>query len=367
MTTLSGPGAAEDAVSARRRSTMRDVAALAGVSVKTVSRVVNDEPGVSEELLTKVRRAAHQLDYRPDFSASNLRRSDRRTATIGLMVEDVANEFSAAVHAGVEEAARERGVAVLTASVADDPARERDAVEAFSARRVDGLVVIPSGFDESLSWSERDIGMPLVFVDRAPRGIATDCVLTNNREGARRGVEHLQEHGHRDIAFLGGIARLDTAQERYDGFLDALAGAGVAVRPDWVHRDLRNPEQASQAVRSMVTAPSKPTAIFAAQNLLAMGAFRALREAGLNHSIALVGFDDFALADMLDPAVTVIAQEPRTIGYRAAELLFDRMDAQSTNGNGGGATVHREPTSYVVPSQLIVRESSLIPPRELAL
>ena len=359
MTTLSGLGSAEDAGLARRRSTMRDVAALAGVSVKTVSRVVNSEPGVSEALLIRVRRAADQLDYRPDLSASNLRRADRRTATIGLMVEDVANEFSAAVHAGVEEAARARGVAVLTASIADDPARERDAINAFSARRVDGLVVVPSGFDESLPWSERDIGMPLVFVDRAPRGIATDCVLTNNREGARWGVEHLQGLGHRDIAFLGGVARLDTAQERYDGFLDALGRAGIAVRPDWVHRDLRNPEQASQAVRSMVTAPSKPTAIFAAQNLLAMGAFRALREAGLNHSIALVGFDDFALADMLDPAITVIAQDPRTIGHRAAELLFERMDGDA---DGVSGVVHREPTSYVVPSQLIVRESSLIPP-----
>lgn len=354
MTTLSGPGSVEDLGPARRRSTMRDVAALAGVSVKTVSRVVNDEPGVSEELLAKVRRAAEQLDYCPDFSASNLRRSDRRTATIGLMVEDVANEFSAAVHAGVEEAARARGVAVLTASIADDPARERDAVNAFSARRVDGLVVVPSGADESMLWNERDIGMPLVFVDRAPRGVAIDCVLTNNREGARRGVEHLHEYGHRDIAFLGGVARLDTAQERYDGFLDALAGAGIAVRPDWVHRDLRNPTQASQAVRTMVTAPSRPTAIFAAQNLLAMGAFRALREAELNRSVALVGFDDFALADMLDPAVTVVAQDPRTIGYRAAELLFDRMDASGQE--------LREPTSYVVPSRLIVRESSLISP-----
>ena len=358
MTTLSGQGSVSDRAIGRRRSTMRDVAALAGVSVKTVSRVVNAEAGVSPELLARVRRAAEQLDYRPDFSASNLRRSDRRTATVGLMVEDVANEFSAAVHAGVEEAARARGVAVLTASIADDPTRERDAVRALAHRRVDGLIVVPSGAADSSLWNERDIGVPIVFVDRAPRGVAADCVLTNNNEGTRKGVTHLIERGHRHVAFLGGVAHLDTAQERYEGFADALAMAGVPVRPNWVFRDLRSPDEATEAVRAMLAAPAndRPTAIFAAQNLLSMGAFRALREAGLNRSVALVGFDDFALADMLDPAITVIAQDPRAIGQRATELLFERMEADDDPSSS------REPASYVVPSWLIVRESSLIPP-----
>lgn len=170
MTTLSGNGPASNTRSVRRRSTMRDVAVLAGVSLKTVSRVINAERGVSAELIAKVQRAADQLDYRPDFTASNLRRADRRTSTVGLLVADVANEFSAAVHAGVEEAARGRNMAVLTASIADDPVRERDVVRAFSSRRVDGLVVVPSGGDQSAQWNERDIGVPVVFVDRAPAG-----------------------------------------------------------------------------------------------------------------------------------------------------------------------------------------------------
>ena len=351
MTTLSGHGRVNDLESGRQRSTMRDVASLAGVSVKTVSRVINAEPGVSEELLARVRRAAEQLDYRPDFSASNLRRADRRTSTMGLMVEDVANEFSSAVHAGVEDAARERGIAVLTASIAGDASRERDAVRALASRRVDGLIVVPSGAADSSVWSEGDVGIPIVFVDRAPRGVAADCVLTNNNDGTRAGMAHLLDRGHRRIAFLGGVARLDTAQERYEGFADALAAAGIPVRPDWVVRDLRNPDDASAAVRTILASDDRPTAIFAAQNLLSMGAFRALREAGVNRSIALVGFDDFALADMLDPAVTVVAQDPRTIGRRAAELLFERMADGSDS-----------PRRLVVPSRLIVRESSLIPP-----
>jgi LacI family transcriptional regulator len=330
---------------------MRDVAALAGVSVKTVSRVINDEAGVSEHLLTRVRRAAEQLDYRPDFSASNLRRADRRTSTLGLLVEDVANEFSAAVHAGVEDAARGRGIAVLTASIADDATRERDAVRALAHRRVDGLIVVPSGAADSSLWNDREVGIPIVFVDRAPRGVTADCVLTNNYDGTVEGMRHLLQSGHRDIAFLGGVSHLDTAQQRYEGYTGALADAGVAMRPQWVARDLRSPNEATEAVRTMLANDPRPTAIFAAQNLLSMGAFRALREAGSNRTIALVGFDDFALADLLDPAITVVAQDPRAIGRRAAELLFERM------ADGSDA-----PRRLVVPSRLIVRESSLIPP-----
>jgi len=381
MTTLSGSGSASNARSPRRRSTMRDVAALAGVSLKTVSRVVNAESGVSPDLTARVRKAAEQLAYRPDFTASNLRRADRRTGTIGLMVEDVGNEFSATVHAGVEDAANERGVAVLTASTAVNPDRERDVVRAFSSRRVDGLVAVPSGGDDSSLWIERDIGVPLVFVDRAPKGVVADCVLTNNREGTHEAIAHLAVQGHRKIAFLGGVSRLETAQDRYEGYIDALTAAGLPTHPSWVLRDLRNPEQATDATRLLLELSDPPTAIFAAQNLLCMGAFRALAHAHLQHSIALAGFDDFALADMLDPAVTVVAQDPRNIGYRAAELLFERMDADAGVTSGGASTGSRSADNddairgggsskitrhHRVPSRLIVRESSLIPPRERA-
>lgn len=359
MTTLSQAAGAQAGAVPRRRSTMRDVAALAGVSLKTVSRVINRESGVSAELIGRVQRAADQLDYRPDFTASNLRRADRRTSTVGLMVEDVANEFSAAVHAGVEDAARGRSMAVLTASIADDPVRERDVVRAFSSRRVDGLVVVPSGGDHKALWNERDIAVPLVFVDRAPRGVSADCVLTNNREGTIEGVEHLLAAGHRDIAFLGGVSRLDTAQERYEGYLDAMAQARLAVRPQWVHRNIRNVDDATDVMRHVLAGEQRPTAVFAAQNLIAMGVFRALREADLHHRIALVGYDDFALADMLDPSITVVAQDPRAIGYRAAELLFERMNDDATAQPSGS---ERQPRVHVVPSHLIVRESSLIPP-----
>lgn len=330
---------------------MRDVAALAGVSLKTVSRVVNREPGVSAELIARVERAAEQLDYRPNLTASNLRRADQRTATIGLLVEDVANPFFADVHRGVEEVAREHGVAVMAASLDRDPESEQDLVAAFASRRVDGLILGPTASEQGYLTRELRSGWPIVAIDRLPRGVSVDVVLTNNQEATREGVSHLLSHGHTSIAYIGGDSRLSTAHERYDGFLDAMMEAGVAVRPDLVQFDAHAADEALIIARRLLALDDRPTAIFSAQNLITMGVFRALREADLHRKVALVGFDDFLFADLLEPAVTVVAQDARAIGHLAAELLFRRIASQG------------EPTgTYVVPSRLIIRGSGEIRP-----
>lgn len=333
---------------------MRDVAALAGVSLKTVSRVVNREPGVSEELAGRVNRAAEQLDYRPNLTASNLRRADRRTGTVGLLVEDVANEFFSSIHRGVEEVARERGVAVIAASLDKDPALERDLVAAFASRRVDGLILAPTAPEQGYLTTELRSGWPMVCIDRTPRGVHIDAVVTDNREAAAAGVAHLLAQGHTRIAFVGGESNLSTEQARYAGFVDAMAAAGSVVRPEWVHHGARDPEQARDVVRAMMQSAEAPTAIFSGQNLITMGTVRALRELGRQDQIALVGFDDFALADMLEPAITVVAQDARRIGHLAAELLFQRM-ADST----------RPTSTHVVRSRLVQRGSGEIRPRDI--
>ena len=332
---------------------MRDVAALAGVSLKTVSRVVNREPGVSEELAVRVTRAAEQLDYRPNLTASNLRRSDRRTGTVGLLVEDVANEFFASIHRGVEEVARERGVAVIAASLDRDPAMERDLVGAFASRRVDGLILAPTAPEQGYLTTELRSGLSMVCIDRTPRGVEIDSVVTDNREAAAAGVAHLLDHGHIRIAFVGGESNLTTEQARYSGFVDAMAAVGAPVRPDWVHHGARDSEQAYAVVRAMLDSEDGPTAIFSGQNLITMGTVRALRERGLQQEIALVGFDDFAMADMLEPAITVVAQDARRIGHLAADLLFRRM-----------ADPSRPTSTHVVRSRLVERGSGEITPRD---
>jgi len=177
----------------RGRATMKQVAALAGVSLKTVSRVVNGEPFVSPEVISRVQDAAQRLNYRPNLTASSLRRADGRTRTVGLLLENVANPFSAALHRAIEDVARERGVVVLAGSVDEDPVRERELVTAFSNRRVDGLIVVPSGGDQSYLAAERSAGTALVFVDRPPQFLDADVVLVANRAGAEAATTHLIE------------------------------------------------------------------------------------------------------------------------------------------------------------------------------
>jgi LacI family transcriptional regulator len=351
MTTLSQDGQGARSLD-RRRSTMRDVAALAGVSLKTVSRVINAEPAVSADLLARVERAIEQLDYRPNLTASSLRRSDGKTATVGLVLEDLANPYSAAVTRAVEDAARPRRVTVVAGSVDEDPERERALIREFVARRVDGLIVAPTAADQSYLIADRRAGMALVFVDRSPRNLDADAVVAANRSGAADGVRHLLGRGHLRIGFLGDMATISTAAERYAGYVDAVDRAGLPIDESIVRRDLRSVDAARTAVEELLRLPLPPTAIFAAQNVLGIGAFAALRGLRRQFDVALVGFDDFPLADLLDPGVTVVAQDPAAIGRLAAETMFRRLD-----GDRSPSTVQ------VVPTRLIVRGSGeIVPP-----
>lgn len=321
---------------------MRDVAALADVSIKTVSRVINGEPGVAAEMAARVQRAVERLDYRHDFTASALRRSDRRSATVGMVLEDLANPFSAAVQRAVEDVARERGVLVLAGSNDEDPDRERSLVATFTSRRVDALVIMPASEDHSYLLNERRAGTPIVFIDRPPRFLDADAVLVDNVAGARGAVRHLLGHGHRRVAFLGDLQTIATARQRHEGYVAELTAAGLAVDPALVRLDVRGPGAAEAEVAALLALPEPPSAIFAGQNLLTIGCVRALRAAGRHREVALLGFDDVALADLLDPAVSVVAQDAAAIGRLAATVLFRRLD-----GDASPTEVHLVPTTLI--------------------
>jgi LacI family transcriptional regulator len=305
---------------------MRDVAALAKVSIKTVSRVVNGETGVSPSLVRRVVAASERLNYRHNLTASSLRRSDGRSATIGVVLEDVSNPFSSALHRAIEDVAVQRGVLVLAGSSDEDEDRERQLVSAFARRRVDGLIIQPSSLDHGYLITERKAGTAIVFVDRPPAFLDADTVLTDNAVGVRRGVRHLIAHGHRRIGYLGDLRTIATAAERYRGYLDELADQSVEVDERLVRLDLRGIEKAEAAVTELLGHSQPPTALFTGQNLITIGAFRALRRLGLHNRVALIGFDDILLADLLEPGITVIAQDPAAIGRTAAEMLFRRLD-----------------------------------------
>jgi len=330
---------------------MRDVAALAKVSIKTVSRVVNAEAGVSPSLVRRVMAAAERLDYRHNMTASSLRRSNGRSATIGVVLEDVANPFSSALHRSIEDVAVLRGVLVLAGSSDEDEEREQQLVSAFASRRVDGLIIQPSSHDHSYLQAERKAGTAMVFVDRPPSFLDADTVLTDNAAGVRRGVRHLVEQGHRRIGYLGDLHTIMTAAERHRGYVEEMAAARIELDESLVRLDLRGIEKAEQATLEMLEGSRPPTALFTGQNLVTIGAFRALRKLRLHQRIALIGFDDILLADLLEPGITVIAQDPTAIGRTAAEVLFRRLDGQ------------RSPTEHhVVRTTMIKRGSGEISP-----
>ncbi|RAS69807.1 LacI family transcriptional regulator [Lentzea atacamensis] len=330
---------------------MRDVAALAKVSTKTVSRVINDLPGAGPEVVERVRAAARTLGYRPNLTASSLRRSDRRSATIGVLFEDLSNPFDSALLRAVEDRARQGGVLVLAGSSEDDHSMQRELLLSLSARRVDGVVVMAVGGHQDALQQERDRGTPMVLVDRPPTFGGTDCVTTTNRDSSRDAVLQLASLGHRDIAFLGDRRTLWTSQERYTGYLEGLAQAGLTLREELVRTDLHGADLAEVAATELLDLAKPPTALFTAQNLVTVGAMRVLRARRLQHRVALIGFDDFPLADMLEPGITVVRQDVPGIGRKAAELIFARIDGDTS-----------PPVHAVVPASIVRRGSGEITP-----
>lgn len=304
---------------------MKDVAALAGVSLKTVSRVINEESTVNAEMVERVLAAASELRYQPNFGASALRRSDRRSSQIAVLLEDLSNPFSAAIYRSIEEVAMREGFTVLGASFDEDPSREPALVGTMIRHRVDGIVIAPASQEHAYLEVEQQAGTPIVFVDRPPVNLRADCVMSDSYAGSMEAVKHLAAQGHRRIAYLGDLSTIVTAQERFRGYRDALKELSLEQDPALMSKNLRTVEAAEAAVAAMLALDAPPTAIFTGQNLLTIAAVRALRTAGREYDVALVGFDDFLLADLLRPGVTVVAQDPWRIGQIAASLLFRRL------------------------------------------
>ncbi|WP_202869965.1 LacI family DNA-binding transcriptional regulator [Kribbella caucasensis] len=334
------------------RATMKDVALLAGVSVKTVSRVVNGEPGASTAVRQRVLGAVERLDYRHNLGASTLRRKDARSGIVGALLQDLGNSFSAGLLRALEDALREPGLSVLAASLDEEPERERGIVSDLVARRADGLVLMPATHRHEYLISERRAGLPVVFVDRRPHGLDCDSVTVDNHGGAKLATAHLVAGGHRRIAMLTDLEEIETAVERRAGYRAALAEKEIGFAPELLVHDIRSEMAAAQAVTALLDLADPPTAIVAGRNIITVGTVRALRAAGAVREVAVVGFDDFPMADLVEPPLTVIRQDVQQIGAEVARILLDRL-----NGAGG------PPQHVVLEPTLIQRGSGEIPPR----
>jgi LacI family transcriptional regulator len=312
---------------------------MAGVSIKTVSRVVNEERGVHPATADRVLAAIERLGFRRNFSARHLRKGGE-TGIVGVILEDLANPFYSTLTRAVEQVAQRYGRQVLAGSSGRDRARERELALEFCARRVDGLLVVPVTRSHGYLADEINAGTPVVFMDRPGGELDADTVLLDNAGGAEMAVRHLASHGHRRIAFLGDAPDIHTAAERLRGFQDGCARAGIGHDPELVAMGPHTDESVAMALAGTRGA----TALITGNNRITVFALRAL--AGAAQRPALVGFDDFELADLLDPPITVIASDTWALGRSAAEMLFARLDGESG-----------PPRTLVIPTRLLPRGS----------
>ena len=329
-------------------TTMRDVARVAGVSAKTVSRVFNDDPHVTAETRDRVRWAMEKLNYVPNLLARSFRAG--ADAAVGLAVPDIADPFFAAMAGSIEEDLAGRGMALVVTSLGTTLERERIALEALLRRQISGLIVAAVSADQAYlaPWQERT---PMVFVDRPPRSNPGVYVIEDDLAGARAAVTHLARHGHRRIAFLGVSVHVTTTSRRLRGYRSAVRDNGLADRPDLVLVASETPEAAAAELIARLDRPDPPTAVFSVTIPCTMAVVVALQRAK-RADIAVVGYGDFPIASALAPAVTVIDQDPEALGRIAVDRLIQRIREPD-------APVRRR---TVLPVRLIPRGSGELAP-----
>ncbi|MBB2901909.1 LacI family transcriptional regulator [Kineococcus radiotolerans] len=316
-----------------RPPTMRDVAAHAGVSISTVSRVVNAERYVDPATREKVEASVAALGFLRNESARTLR-PGQRTATLALVVEDLTNPFSAELAHGVELVAAAAGYVMLLLSTGRDAGgerdrvREREIVAELLSRRVDGVLVVPGADDAEGLYAALAARAPVVFVDRLPRGVRGDVVLLDNAGGGRRLTQWLLERGHRRIGYVGGDQRSGPGARRLSGFRAALRAAGVAEHPELLRFGRRSSDEARSAVEELLALAEPPTALFCDNNRMTVGALLAVHRARAD--VVLAGFDAVELAEVLVDRVALVTYDPADVGRRAAGLLTARLAGETS-------------------------------------
>lgn len=331
----------------RVRARLEDVARLSGVSAKTVSRVFSGSSNVSAGTREKVLEAARRLRFRPNTLARDLRRGGV-TNTVAFVIGDIRNQFYFHVAAGIEQELSERGFTMLLATTDDSAESESQVVDTLLAQRVRALLLIPIAGNQGYLEGERQLGTPIVGVDRPPTDLVADTVVLANRTGMAEAVRSLTALGHRKIGFVSNPSTIFTVRERLRGYREALREVGIADTRQWerLHDD---PAISTQdAVRSLLESADPPTALVTGNNRATAGALHELRER--QEQVALIGFDDFELADML--GISVVAYDTIAIGRAAARLALERIETPTA------ATRHIE-----IPTRLIHRGSGETPPR----
>jgi LacI family transcriptional regulator len=320
----------------RSVATITDVARKAGVSVSTVSHVLNRTRRVAPDTARAVEAAIESFGYRPNIMARSLKAASTRS--VGIAISSISNPYFSDIICAIETECARLGMMVFLSDTEDDPSREFEVIMALHQRRVDGIILAPSPDPERRALAYlRDVGLPCVLVDRMPDP-AFDQVGVNNREAMRNLVERVAALGHRRIGYVGGNPGFETTLERIAGYRDGLAGTGGVIDEDLLVTGSATTMSAMQAAERLLDLDHPPTALVGGNNLATIGIMKAIRKRGLRvpKDVSIVGFDDFEWADCFEPRLTLVAQPCAEIGRRAAFLLMERIAAPQ----GSRRTIH---------------------------
>lgn len=328
-------------------ATIRDVAQRAEVSPITVSRVINDSGYVSDETRRRVEAAIDELNYVPNILARSLR--SKRTHTLALVITDVTNPFWTTVARGVEDKAAENGFSVILCNTDEDPEKEKSYIEVLLQKRVDGVIIVSVNGDGSSLRLLSQQGIPHVVIDRRVKGMHTDLVRGDSVGGAYQLTKHLIELGHRRIAIIAGPEQASTADDRLAGYLKALEEFGIPVDEALIKRGRFDQRTGYELTKEVLELEKRPTALFAGNNFIAIGALIALREQGVRvpDGMALVCFDEIPHLSAVYPFLTVAAQRAYEMGAIGTQLLLERL-----------AGKREENREVVLETELILRRSS---------
>jgi LacI family transcriptional regulator len=333
----------------KKMATIKDVAAVAGVSFTTVSHVVNNSRPVSADVRAKVERAIRELNYVPSAVARSLKA--RSTATIGLLVPNGTSPYFAELARGVEDGCAQKGYCVFFCNSDDDPVKQRNYLRVLQEKRIDGLIVASAGDDAVLAETLADAREPLVVVDRNIEGLSADLVQVDHERGAWLATRHLIELGHSRIGCITGSVSTAVSAMRVHGFLRAMAARGIEIAPGAiVESDFSAPggyRAAAQLFDSI-----EPTAIFACSDMMGIGALRAAAERGIGvpDDCSIIGFDDIEFGRFTWPALSTVGHSVRALGEMAALKLIERIAV--------GADASPPGRRHVMAPRLIVREST---------
>jgi LacI family transcriptional regulator len=327
-------------------ATIKEVAALAGVSSATVSHVINSTRFVSDAVRDQVLNAMKSLDYRPNDLARSLRSGV--THTLGLIIPDSANPFFAELGHCIENAAFKAGYSVILCNTENDLKKELLYMDVLTKKLVDGMIFVAAGENADTFKNLVELDIPVVVMDRNFDGIDLEVVSSDNHQGGLLATNHLIQLGHRRIACVTGPSRINPSSKRLDGYKEALAANGIAMDPQLICQGDFHPESGYVAARTWLSMPEPPTAVFACNDLMAMGVIKAAHTKGLHvpDDLALVGYDDIDLATYTNPPLTTIRQPKVEMGLTALQIILDRIKEKD-----------QAPQKIQLPVSLVVRDS----------